>query len=51
MSELWRGAVMGLIVLFGSKAIAGESDDARDLIAKLKASLGAIETVQGTYRT
>ncbi len=51
MSGLWRGAVVGLIVLFGSQAIAGESDDARELIAKLKASLGAIKTVEGTYRT
>ncbi len=50
MSGRWRGAVVGLIV-FGSQAIAGEPDEARDLIAKLKASLGAIESVQGTYRT
>jgi|GEM_PF-6977303 len=53
MSGLWRGAVVGLIVLFGIRAIAGESDsdDARELIANLKSSLGAIESVQGTYRT
>jgi hypothetical protein len=51
MSGLWRGAVAGLIVLFGSQAIAGEPDDAGELIAKLKAPLGAIETVQATHRT
>jgi thiol-disulfide isomerase/thioredoxin len=50
MSGRWRGAVVGLII-FGSQAIAGEPDEARDLIAKLKASLDAIESVQGTYRT
>jgi hypothetical protein len=50
MSGSWRGAVVGLIV-FGTQSIAGEPDETRDLIVKLKASLGAIETVQGTYRT
>jgi hypothetical protein len=43
--------VVGLIVLCGSRVIAGEPDDVRDLVAKLRASLGTIETVQGTYRT
>jgi hypothetical protein len=51
MSGLWRGAVVALVVLFGSRAIAGEPNDPEGLVARLKASLGAIESVQGTYRT
>ena len=51
MIGLTRGAVVALIVLVGGRAIAGEPNDAEGLIAKLKTSLGAIEAVQGTYRT
>jgi len=51
MIRFRRGAVVGLILLLGGRSIAGEPDDADGLIAKLKASLGAIKTVQGTYRT
>ena len=51
MIGLRRGAVMGLIILVGGRAIAGEPNDAEGLIAKLKASLGTLESVQGTYRT
>ncbi len=51
MIRLRSGAVIGLIILVGCRAIAGESNDAEGLIAKLKASLEATETVQGTYRT
>ncbi len=51
MIGLWRGAVVALIVLLGNRAIAGEPDDAEGLVARLKASLGAIESVQGIYRT
>src|SRR4051812_4837925 len=51
MFGIRRGTVVGLVILLGGRAIAGEPDDARDLVAKLKASLGAIESVQGTYRT
>ena len=48
----FRGrVVVGLIVLFGGRAMAGEPDEAERLVAKLKAALGAIETVQGNYRT
>jgi thiol-disulfide isomerase/thioredoxin len=50
MSGPCHVALVGLIVL-GSQAIAGEPDEVRDLIAKLKAAVSAIETVQGTYRT
>jgi len=51
MIELQRGVVVGLIVLFGGQSSAGEPNDAEGLIGKLKASLQAIESVQGTYRT
>jgi thiol-disulfide isomerase/thioredoxin len=47
----WFAAVVGSIVLLGGRAMAGELDEAAGLVAKLKASLAAIETVQGTYRT
>jgi thiol-disulfide isomerase/thioredoxin len=51
MIRLWLGAVVGSIILVGGHAIAGEPNDAEGLVSKLKASLGAIEAVQGTYRT
>jgi hypothetical protein len=51
MLRLWLGAVVGLMILLGGHAIAGDPNDAEGLVAKLKASLVAIETVQGTYRT
>ncbi len=46
-----RALVMSLIVLGCFQAIARAEDEASDLIAKLKTSLAAIETAQGTYRT
>ena len=51
MIRLRGWVVVTLMVLFGGRAIASEPNDAEGLIAKLKASLGAIQTVQGTYRT
>jgi thiol-disulfide isomerase/thioredoxin len=51
MIRLWLGPVVGSIILLGGHAIAGEPNDAEGLVAKLKASLGATEAVQGTYRT
>ncbi len=46
-----RGALASLIILLAVGDAGGEPSEAADLIAKLKASLGAISTVQGTYRT
>src|ERR1700722_7202195 len=51
MIRSWLGTVVGSIILLGGHAIAGEPNDAEGLVAKMKASFGAIETVQGTYRT
>ena len=51
MIGLRSWAVVCLIVLLCGRASAGEPDEAKSLIAKLKASLEAVETVQGTYRT
>lgn len=46
MIKLWREVLVGSIVLFGGQVVAAERDDALTLIAKLRASLGAIEAVQ-----
>ena len=51
MIRLRSWAVGGLLALLCGWASAGEPDEAKRLIAKLKASLEAVETVQGTYRT
>jgi hypothetical protein len=51
MTAILRGSVVGLMALFASQPHAGAADEARNLVAKLKASLSAIETLQGTYRT
>ena len=51
MIGLRSWAVVGLLVLLCGWASAGEPDQAKNLLAKLKASLEAVETVQGTYRT
>jgi len=51
MIGLWRGAVVGSIILFSGQVTADQPNDADGLVARLKTSLGAIESVQGTYRT
>ena len=51
MIGVWRGAVVGSVLLLSCRVIAGEPDDAEVVVARLKASLGAIASVQGTYRT
>jgi thiol-disulfide isomerase/thioredoxin len=44
-------SLLFLLVLIGGRAPAAESTDVEDAIAKLKASLDAITSIQGTYRT
>ena len=51
MNRLRCWPIAGLIVLAAAGASAREPDEADALVAKLKASLGAVATVQGTYRT
>ena len=48
-----RYGVVGLIVLLGGPAVAAgpEAKEAEALVAKLRDALGAIDSVQGTYRT
>lgn len=47
------GVVVGLIVVLGGPAVAAgpEAKEAEGLVAKLRTALGAIGSVQGTYRT
>lgn len=47
----WQVAVAGAILLGCGPAVAGEPDEAGRLVAALKASLEAIASVEGTYRT
>ncbi len=44
-------SLLFVLVCIGGRAAAAESNDVEDAIAKLKASLDAITSVQATYRT
>lgn len=51
MIRFHHGIVAGLFLLMSGQAIGNEPNEAESLVAKLKTSLKAIKTVEGTYRT